>query len=83
MNFSSPRRDRFRPDFTSMAYIFPAVTKTLQSAGRCIRSETDRGVVVFLEERYAWPKYRKCFPPDWHLQIVKDCENPIKIFFES
>ncbi|MBI2142355.1 ATP-dependent DNA helicase [Candidatus Woesearchaeota archaeon] len=27
-------------------YVFPAFTKALQSAGRCIRSETDRGVLL-------------------------------------
>ena len=30
-------------------YLFPAFNKTLQSAGRCIRSETDRGVIIFLD----------------------------------
>ncbi|MBU1974837.1 MAG: ATP-dependent DNA helicase, partial [Nanoarchaeota archaeon] len=35
-------------------YLFPAFTKAIQSAGRCIRSETDKGIVVFLDERYTW-----------------------------
>jgi len=62
-------------------YVFPAITKCLQSAGRCIRSETDRGVIVFLDERFAWPRYRKCFPPEWNIKITKMYQDRIKEFF--
>lgn len=57
-------------------YTLPAITKTLQNAGRCIRSETDRGVLVFLDERYAQPMYARCFPKDWNPKITF---NPIPI----
>ncbi len=43
-------------------YIYPAMNKCFQSAGRCIRSETDRGAIVFLDERFAWQNYFCCFP---------------------
>jgi DNA excision repair protein ERCC-2 len=62
-------------------YIFPAFNKTLQSAGRCIRSETDRGVIVFLDERYAWPSYMKLFPESWNLKTTLLYESMIKEFF--
>ncbi|MBS3159524.1 ATP-dependent DNA helicase [Candidatus Woesearchaeota archaeon] len=45
-------------------YSLPAVIKTMQNAGRCIRSENDRGVVIYLDERYVWPIYKKCFNED-------------------
>jgi DNA excision repair protein ERCC-2 len=64
-------------------YLFPAFNKALQSAGRCIRSETDRGVVIFLDERYAWQNYYRCFPPDWDMRISKDYARRIKEFFEN
>ncbi|MGV8169658.1 MAG: ATP-dependent DNA helicase [Candidatus Nanoarchaeia archaeon] len=64
-------------------YVFPAFNRTLQSAGRCIRSETDRGVIVFLDERYAWPQYMRCFPPSWNLKTTILYESLIKDFFES
>ncbi len=41
------------------AYNFPAINRALQAAGRCIRSKEDRGVVMFLDKRYSWSKYRK------------------------
>ena len=62
-------------------YIMPAITKTLQNAGRCIRSETDRGVIVFLDERYAWPSYRRCFPVEMEVRITKSYIEEIKEFF--
>ena len=62
-------------------YIFPAITKTLQNAGRCIRSEEDRGVIVFLDERYAWPDYKRCFPPDMDVKVSKMYNKRIKEFF--
>ena len=63
-------------------YVFPAITKCLQSAGRCIRSETDRGIIVFLDERFAWPNYKKCFPIDMNVKITKLYEERVKEFFD-
>lgn len=62
-------------------YVFPAFNKTLQSAGRCIRSENDRGIVVFLDERYAWNNYKKVFPTDTHIQTVQEPVRIINSFF--
>ena len=62
-------------------YIMPALTKCMQNAGRCIRSETDRGVIAFLDERYAWPRYFNCFPTDWKLRISADPVPEIQKFF--
>ena len=62
-------------------YVLPAFTKTLQNAGRCIRSETDRGVVIFLDERYAWPMYIRCFPEEWDLKISVAYVQAISEFF--
>lgn len=62
-------------------YVMPAIIKAIQNAGRCIRSETDRGAVVFLDERYVWPTYKSCFPKDWNFQITKEPAELIKKFF--
>ena len=40
------------------AYNGPAFSKAIQAAGRVIRSETDKGVCVFLDERFAEERYK-------------------------
>jgi len=62
-------------------YILPAITKCLQNAGRCIRSETDKGVIVFLDERFAWQNYHRCLPEDMDFKISKVYEDRISSFF--
>jgi len=62
-------------------YVYPAIIKVLQNAGRCIRSETDKGVIIFLDERFAWDSYYKCFPTDQDIKISKLYEKRIEEFF--
>ncbi|HII15893.1 MAG TPA: ATP-dependent DNA helicase [Nanoarchaeota archaeon] len=62
-------------------YTMPAIITTMQNAGRCIRSETDRGVIVFLDERYVWPAYYKCFPKEWSMKVSLDARKEIEEFF--
>jgi DNA excision repair protein ERCC-2 len=64
-------------------YLFPAFNKTLQNAGRCIRSETDRGIIAFLDERYIWNNYFRCFPEDWHIEISQDYKTLVREFFSN
>ncbi len=64
-------------------YVFPAFTKALQSAGRCIRSETDRGVILFLDERYSWDRYYSCFPKELAPKTTRFFQQAIKDFFEN
>jgi DNA excision repair protein ERCC-2 len=64
-------------------YLFPAFNRALQSAGRCIRSETDKGVIIFLDERYTWKNYNRCFPPSWDMKATLLYEKMIEDFFEN
>jgi len=64
-------------------YLFPAFNRALQSAGRCIRSETDKGVIIFLDERYTWKNYNRCFPPSWDIKTTLLYEKMIEDFFEE
>ncbi|MBI4896433.1 MAG: ATP-dependent DNA helicase [Candidatus Aenigmarchaeota archaeon] len=63
-------------------YIYPAMIRSIQAAGRCIRSETDRGVCIFLDERFLWSNYRKVFPPELDMRITKQPELLINDFFK-
>ena len=48
------------------AYTYPGINKVLQAAGRVIRTETDSGVVVLIDHRYSWGKYRALLPRHWN-----------------
>ncbi|QQG38582.1 MAG: ATP-dependent DNA helicase [Candidatus Woesearchaeota archaeon] len=72
--------DRFGKGW-DYGYIYPAVLKSLQAAGRLIRSEEDKGVIAFLDERYILDNYFKCFPPDYDVKITKTPVESIKEFY--
>lgn len=62
-------------------YIFPAMNKTMQNAGRVIRSETDTGAIIFLDERYSWQHYSRCFPETWDIVVTKLYQERLEEFF--
>lgn len=47
------------------AYLFPGMNKVLQAAGRVIRTEEDRGVILLLDDRFREPRCREVFPKEW------------------
>ena len=68
------------------AYQFPGMNRVFQAAGRVIRSETDRGVVLLIDSRYRWPEYNCLFPEEWETQVVTDgkqMEYTVKEFWKS
>ena len=50
------------------AYSYPAMAKAVQAAGRVIRSETDRGLIVLMDNRFMSPSYSQSMPTDWFKQ---------------
>ncbi|MDD3264093.1 MAG: ATP-dependent DNA helicase [Candidatus Nanoarchaeia archaeon] len=64
------------------AYINPAFSKIIQSAGRCIRSQRDKGVIVYLDERYMTTKYRLKLSRK-NIKISKNYTKDIREFYES
>lgn len=57
--------DKVNGEGYDYAYVFPGMNKVLQAAGRVIRSETDRGVVLLIDSRFNTAKYRGLYPPHW------------------
>ena len=49
----------------NFAYAYPAMAKTVQSAGRVIRSETDKGVIVLMDSRFLQSTYASSMPHGW------------------
>jgi len=54
------------------AYQYPGINRVLQAAGRVIRSETDRGVVLLIDQRYATYSYRSLLLKQWETTKVRD-----------
>jgi DNA excision repair protein ERCC-2 len=48
-------------------YLYPGLQKVAQAAGRVIRSETDRGTVWLLDDRFARAEVRQHLPAWWGL----------------
>lgn len=58
------------------AYQLPGMNKVLQAVGRVIRGESDRGVVLLIDERFSASRYRTLFPVHWnHAKIVKNTKE--------
>lgn len=47
------------------AYTYPGMNKVLQAGGRLIRSETDTGVIVLVDDRFLTQKYQVLLPREW------------------
>ncbi|RPH60899.1 MAG: ATP-dependent DNA helicase, partial [Chloroflexi bacterium] len=55
------------------AYQYPGFNRVLQATGRVIRTETDRGIIVLIDDRFSHARYRHLFPSHWRgVQVVQN-----------
>lgn len=54
------------------AYTYPGFRRVQQAAGRVIRSETDRGVVLLMDDRFVQEKYVQLMPAHWNVRVMPD-----------
>ena len=55
------------------AYLYPGMNRVFQAAGRVIRREDDRGVIVMIDDRFEDPLYKKSMPKLWKgARFIKD-----------
>ena len=79
----SPRQEMLRRYYDAQngagfdyAYRWPGMNKVLQAAGRVIRTQEDKGVVLLLDDRFAQSEYARLFPKHWrHLEYLRDTEE--------
>jgi Rad3-related DNA helicase len=79
--------DRTEGDGFEYAYSQPGMTRVIQAAGRLICSETDRGVIALMCNRFLRESYAKHLPRDWYFQrplelAAKDPAPEIREFFK-
>lgn len=47
------------------AYVYPGMGHVMQAAGRLIRTEDDRGVILLIDERFSQNRYKRLYPRQW------------------
>ena len=57
-----------QPGF-DFAYLFPWLQKVLQAAGRCVRTETDQGQILLIDDRFVDYYKRQWLPSFWSVRI--------------
>ena len=67
------------------AYVYPGFNKVLQSVGRVIRSEEDRGAILLIDRRFARQEYQDLMPYWWkpveYVDDVDDIEQSVSDFW--
>jgi Rad3-related DNA helicase len=68
--------DKTRETGYAYAYTYPGMIKVTQAAGRVIRSEDEKGVVVLVDDRFATPEYFSLFPDYWkHVKYIDNARE--------
>jgi Rad3-related DNA helicase len=62
-------------DGFAYAYLYPGMNKVLQAAGRVIRTATDEGVILLLDDRFLQKGYQDLFPREWSRYHVVNRAN--------
>lgn len=68
--------DKTRENGYAYTYTYPGMNKVLQAAGRVIRSEDERGVVLLVDDRFSSPEYRMIMPEYWgHMKFLNNARD--------
>lgn len=70
------------------AFVYPGMVRSVQAAGRVIRSERDRGLVVLLGRRFLEKDYVEVMPSHWYDSsprelVSRSILNDIKAFWRE
>ena len=78
--------DRQEKHGFTYAYQYPGMNKVLQAAGRVIRTDTDRGAILLLDERFLQDSYQQLFPREWFPHYVvnlSSMDTELKKFWDN
>lgn len=64
--------DRSCGEGEAYTYIYPAMAKAIQAAGRVIRGPEERGLLAFLDPRFLEPAFAQCFPKGWFQESIQE-----------
>ena len=61
------------------AYLYQGMNKVLQSAGRVIRTNDDRGAILLLDDRFTKKQHTNLFPMEWFPNRVVNIDSIEKL----
>lgn len=70
----------------AMAYQIPGIIRVLQSAGRVIRSQKDRGIITLVDTRFLNSEYHQLLPDYWsvnRIQSLAEYQQKLAAFWED
>jgi len=65
------------------ASLVPGLRRVVQAAGRLVRREEDRGVVVLVGKRFRWREIQKLMPEEWNIMFSDVPHEPIASFWDG
>ncbi len=67
-------------------FVNPGINKIMQSVGRVIRSEKDKGIALLIDKRYSYKNYRFLFHDVWKnskfIKTSEDIEKEVEYFYK-
>lgn len=58
-------KEYFENEGEKIAYIYPGINKVMQAVGRVIRTESDKGRILLVDDRYSMNRYYNLLPDEW------------------
>ena len=69
------------------AYQYPGMNKVIQAVGRVIRTDTDKGVAILIDDRFDSQYYKKLFPIEWksydRISSLKRLKQSLNVFWHE
>ena len=77
-----PQRELFKDYYDEVtgngfdyAYLYPGINKVFQAGVRVIRTASDRGAILLLDERFLQRQYLDLFPREWYPYDIVNIKN--------
>jgi len=79
LNIIKEHYDKTRENGYAYVYTYPGMIKVTQAAGRVIRSDDERGVVLLVDDRFDTPDYRDIMPEYWsHMKYMNNAKDLLR-----
>jgi Rad3-related DNA helicase len=76
LNIIKEHYDNTRENGYAYTYTYPGMIKVTQAAGRVIRSDDERGVILLVDDRFATPEYQQIMPSYWsHMKYLNNAKD--------